>query len=252
MDGLINLYKPPGLSSAQALYRVRRLTGQRRSGHGGTLDPCADGVLVLCLGLATRLVEAVMDQPKVYRTTIRLDATSPSLDAETPPVPVAVDRPPDPQQVAAALAGFVGTVLQTPPAASAIKVGGRPAYRLARAGQAVALEPRPVRIYWLHLHDYAWPLVDISLACGRGTYVRGLARDLGARLGTGGTLVALRREAVGPLRVAESWTLERMASVNDPGAYLIPLERARALLAAGAQQVPERPGADGRRAGPRP
>ena len=157
MDGIINLDKPVGITSAKALYKVRKITGVRKSGHAGTLDPNASGVLVLCLGKATKLVERLMDQPKVYRAKVRLDMTSASYDAEKETTPVEVAAPPSLEAVRMALASFEGTIAQVPPAFSALKIKGRPAYELARKNRSVELEPRPVRIYWLHLHGYAYP-----------------------------------------------------------------------------------------------
>ncbi len=138
-DGIINLSKPVGISSAKALYRVRSIIHQRKSGHAGTLDPGASGVLVLCLGKATKLVERIMDQPKVYRATARLDVTSESLDADSPLVPVEVALIPDVETIRAACARFVGTVDQVPPQISAVKVGGQPAYKRARRNEVVEL-----------------------------------------------------------------------------------------------------------------
>lgn len=250
MDGVINLCKPVGLTSARALYRVRKLTGQRKSGHAGTLDPAASGVLVLCLGRATKLVEALMDQPKVYRTTARLDLTSASFDADSATTPVPVAIPPTAAQISAALASLEGTIQQVPPLVSAVKVSGRPAYKLARRGETVELKPRPVQVYWIHVHRYAWPWLDFELACGRGTYVRALVRDLGAALQTGGCLMSLARHAVGPFRLEESWTPERLAAERDPARYLLTFERARELLEARPVAVPARPRAPGTGNGP--
>jgi tRNA pseudouridine55 synthase len=240
MDGTLNLYKPIGISSARALHRVRKLLGQRKSGHAGTLDPLADGVLLVCLGRATRLVEQLMDQPKVYRAVAALDATSASFDAETPAVAVPVERPPDLERVAAVLHAFEGPGQQVPPASSAVKVSGRPAYKLSRAGKPPRLAARPIQVYWLHVHRYAWPRLDFELACGRGTYIRALVRDLGLALGTGGTLTSLTRRAVGPFHSAESWSLERLAAA-DPAQAVIPLEQAREMLAVRPIQIPPRP-----------
>jgi tRNA pseudouridine55 synthase len=241
MDGLINLYKPPGISSAKALYRVRKITRVRKSGHAGTLDPAADGVLVLCLGKATKLVEALMDQPKVYRATGRLDVTSDSFDSDRPVTPVPVATRPDDRQLREACCSFEGTISQLPPAVSALKVGGRPAYKLERAGEAPPLEPRPVQIYWIHLHRYQWPTVEFELACGRGTYVRALIRDLGQRLGTGGCLTSLTRPAVGPFHLDDAWSFERLEQAADLTEYLISLEHARALLSVRPVPLPPRP-----------
>jgi tRNA pseudouridine55 synthase len=220
------------------LERARDVLGQRKSGHAGALDPLADGVLVICLGAATKLVESFMDQPKVYRATALLDVTSECFDLERPTTPVAVSEPPTERQVGAALSGFEGRIPQVPPTTSALKVAGRPAYELHRAGKAPVLPARMVEIYWMHLHAYAWPRVDFEIACGRGTYVRAVIRDLGARLGVGGCLTSLTRRAVGPLTVEESWTFERLREAPRETA-VIPLERARALL--GGAVVPARP-----------
>lgn len=241
MNGLINLNKPVGITSAKALYRVRKITRVRKSGHAGTLDPAADGVLVLCLGKATKLVEALMDQPKVYRATARLDVTSASFDTEQPPVEVPVSTPPATDAIHAACQSFEGTIAQIPPVISAVKVGGRPAYKRGRAGERVELSARSVRIYWLHVWRYAWPALEFELACGRGTYVRALIRDLGLALGTGGCLTGLTRSAVGPFRLADAWTVEKLENAAGPDEYLIPLERARELVAMHPPAVPPRP-----------
>ena len=245
LHGIINFFKPTGITSAKALYAVRKVVGQRKSGHAGTLDPGADGVLVLCLGRATKLVERVMDQPKVYRARARLDVTSESYDSDRPHVPVPVDSPPSRPAIEQALRRFEGEIEQVPPAISAVKVGGQPAYKLQRQGQVPELEARTARIYWLHLHHYAWPVLDFEMACGRGTYVRALIRDLGAVLGTGGCLTALTRTAVGPFAAGDAWTLEALGSAAGPDEYLIELERARQLVAQQAS-VPQRPGGEAR------
>jgi tRNA pseudouridine55 synthase len=228
VDGLINLNKPVGITSAKALYRVRAITRQRKSGHAGTLDPAASGVLLLCLGKGTKLVERLMDQPKVYRTTARLDVTSESFDSDRPLKPVHVASPPTRDEVAAALCKFEGVIEQVPPAISAIKVGGVPSYKLAR-DQAEALKPRPVRIDWIRLHAYDFPNLEFEMCCGRGTYVRSLIRDLGATLGTGGCLTGLARTRVGPFDFAEGWTFERLESTR-PDDYVVSVARVLAML----------------------
>lgn len=238
MDGLINLYKPVGLTSAVALQRARRITGQRKSGHAGTLDPAAEGVLILCLGRATKLVESLMDLPKVYRATARLDQTSPGYDSERDVTPVAVERIPDEAAVRAALSRFVGEIQQVPPALSAVKVGGRPAYRLSREGKPPELAARPVRIYQTTLWSYNWPCVEFEVACGRGTYIRALIRDLGVALQTGGCLTRLVRTAVGPWTADAAWTLERLEQAPE-AQWLIPPAQVPALLAAAGGNQPE-------------
>ncbi len=230
MDGIINFNKPTGITSAGALYKVRSLTGQRKSGHAGTLDPGASGVLVLCLGKATKLVESIMDQPKVYRATARLDVTSMSFDSDRPLEEVNVTDPPTREAVLAALASFEGIIEQVPPTISAVKVGGRPAYKLARGNQSVVLKARRVRIDWIRVHAYDWPTVDFEMRCGRGTYVRAIIRDLGERLRTGGCLTSLVRRRVGPFVEEEAWSLDGIRDADGPGDYLIDLDRARKLL----------------------
>ena len=235
------LNKPVGITSAKALYRVREITRVRKSGHTGTLDPAADGVLVLCLGRATKLVESVMDQPKVYHATARLDVTSNSFDSEGDLTPVDVAAPPPTERVGAALASFEGRISQLPPAVSAIKIGGRPAYELARKGEVVKLKPRPVQVYWLHLRGYAWPTLEFSMCCGRGTYVRALIRDLGEALGTGGCLTGLTRAAVGPFTLERSVTFAGLEEMSDPLGVILPLSQVRELLAVRPIPIPPRP-----------
>ncbi len=241
MDGIIDFNKSLGITSAKALYRVRAITGQRKSGHAGTLDPGASGVLVLCLGRATKLVESIMDQPKVYRATARLDVTSESFDSDRPLKPVDVAQPPSGDAVRSALASFEGDIEQTPPAISAVKVNGVPAYKRAGMGETLKLRARPIRIYWIHLHSYRWPALDFEMCCGRGTYVRSLIRDLGLKLGTGGCLTSLVRRSVGPFSIEDSWSIERLESAGGPDEYLVPLELARELLSPTAMEIPTRP-----------
>ena len=244
-DGIINFHKPTGITSAKALYKVRSITRQRKSGHAGTLDPGASGVLVLCLGRATKLVEAVMEQPKVYRATARLDATSESFDSDRPLIPVEVAQVPSTEVVRDTFASFEGAIEQVPPAISAVKVDGVRAYKRAARSGAVKLQPRPVRVYWLHVHTYRWPEIDFTVCCGRGTYIRSLIRDLGERLGTGGCLTSLVRERVGPFARSEAWTLERLRQASGQDEYLITLDRARQLLDPDALQIPKAPTAAG-------
>jgi len=241
MDGLINFHKPVGITSAKALYKVRAIVKQKKSGHAGTLDPAASGVLILCMGKATKLVESIMDHPKIYRTTARLDATSESFDSDRSLVPVDVTQPPIKAQVREALVGFEGTIQQIPPQISAIKIGGVPAYKLAGTDREVALAPRPVNIYWLHLHRYEFPMIDFEMCCGRGTYVRSLIRDLGLRLGTGGVLTSLVRTQIGPLKLETAWTLEALKSVADSSKYLTDLATAKTLFK-DQSPIPQRPG----------
>ena len=216
--GIINLDKPAGISSAFAVGGVKRLLPKgTKIGHAGTLDPFATGVLLLLVGKATKTCEQLMDRAKQYEAVIRLGATTATDDLDSPAEPFACDAelptaPPTREAVADALAMQVGEVMQRPPVFSAIKVGGRRAYALARRGEAVALPPRVVSIYRIDLLDYTWPEARVRVDCGRGTYVRAIARDLGERLGVGGYLTALRRTAIGPFSIADAVTLERLRS----------------------------------------
>ncbi|MDB5298014.1 MAG: tRNA pseudouridine synthase [Phycisphaerales bacterium] len=217
LAGILNLDKPAGISSARAVAIVKRqLPRGTKIGHAGTLDPFATGVLLLLVGRATKACEGLMDAPKTYDATVRLGATTATDDPEGEAVPWArADgrevEPPAAEAVVAASARFVGTILQRPPAFSAMKVGGRRAYTLARGGADVQLAARPVRVYGLELLGYAWPEVRIAVRCGRGTYVRAIARDLGEALDCGGHLTALRRTASGGFRVEDAATLEEVA-----------------------------------------
>jgi tRNA pseudouridine55 synthase len=211
MQGVLNVDKPAGASSARVVNVVKRLLPRgTKIGHAGTLDPFATGVLLLLVGKSTKLCERLMDEPKQYEATVRLGGTTETDDPESPetPTPGAAEVTVD--AVRAAIAPLVGEVLQRPPAFSALKVAGRRAYDLARGGQAVELEPRRVRVDAIELLDYAWPLVKLRVDCGRGTYVRAIARDLGMSLGVGGYLTELRRTRVGPFAAREAVTPERL------------------------------------------
>ncbi len=212
-DGVLNLNKPVGITSARALDRFRRITNVRKSGHSGTLDPLASGVLVICMGRATKLVERIMDQPKVYAATARLDVVSETHDADAEMTPMPDAAPPRRDDLLTALAEFEGRIEQTPPAFSAVKVDGQPAYKLARGNKPVKLKPRAVTVYWLAVSRYAWPEIEFELCCGRGTYVRSLIRDLARRLDTGGCLTRLERRAVGPYRLDAAITLDELSAV---------------------------------------
>lgn len=236
LDGLLIVSKPAGITSARALDRVRRLTGQRKSGHAGTLDPAATGVLIICLGKATKLVERLMDLPKAYRAEARLNVTSASFDSDEPLIDVPVDRWPTENEVREAFAAFVGTIEQIPPALSAIKVGGRPAYQHARRGAPVELKPRPVRIDRIDVLEYGWPAVTFEMQCGRGTYVRSLIRDVGARLRTGGCLTSLERLAVGPFHVHDALRLADSPMASDAIARVISMERVKEMLSEEAER----------------
>jgi tRNA pseudouridine55 synthase len=216
MHGVLVVAKPAGPTSHDVVALVRRLAATRRIGHGGTLDPFASGVLPLFLGGATRLVEYHLADDKAYRATTCFGATSTTddLDGELTPVTGAA---PTRTAVETALAGFLGSQLQQPPAYSAIQVGGRRAYALARAGEAVVLAPRQVELKRLELvewddRDPDRPIAIVDVTCSAGTYVRALARDIGASLGSGAYLGALVRTASGPFSLEGARTLDQIRS----------------------------------------
>lgn len=197
MHGLIVVDKPMGWSSMDVVRRVRRAAGGVKTGHAGTLDPLATGVVICCLGRATRAVERLMAMAKVYETEVDLSAFTTTDDREGPRREVSPVSQPNEAAVRAALGQFVGWIEQTPPAFSAVHVDGRRAYKMARKGEVVELAPRRVRVDAIELLEYHWPVARLRITCGKGTYIRSIARDLGAVLGTGGHLASLRRTAVG-------------------------------------------------------
>ena len=215
LHGILSLDKPLGFSSMKAVAIVRRRAGGARTGHAGTLDPLATGVLVLALGKCTRQIESLMATEKRYLTTIDMTAftTTDDVEGERNEVvlgtPGARDAAPARAEIEALLAErFAGTVMQRPPAFSAMKVGGRRAYALARKGETPELAPRPVTIHSITVTDYAWPLLSLDIHCGKGTYVRSIARELGQALGTGGHCTMIRRTAVG------AFTIDRAVSMD--------------------------------------
>ena len=223
MNGFLVVDKPGGMTSRDAVNRVQLWFPRRtKIGHTGTLDPLATGVLVLCIGGATKLADRVQATPKRYETRIRLGATSDTDDADGAVVETVVTAIPTREAVEAALPAFVGLIEQLPPQYSALKVEGRRAYDLARSGAAVALRPRPVRVDAILVRDYGWPWLDLSIDCGKGTYIRSIARDLGAALGVGGIVQALRRTRVGPFQVEKAITLD--SSPAQARAALVPVE----------------------------
>ncbi|HWB53719.1 MAG TPA: tRNA pseudouridine(55) synthase TruB [Tepidisphaeraceae bacterium] len=212
-DRIINLDKPVGITSARAVAHVKRLLPRGvKVGHAGTLDPFATGVLLLLLGKATKRCEELMGATKVYETIVKLGATTPTLDPESQETRCLVEQFPTRDAIEGILSNMTGTVLQRPPIFSAMKVGGRRAYKLARQGKPVELPARPVRIDQLEILQYEWPMLSLRIECGRGTYIRSIARDLGAALSTGGYLLALRRTRVGEFNVRDAVSLQMLKS----------------------------------------
>jgi tRNA pseudouridine55 synthase len=218
--GILNLYKPVGKSSANYVYRLRPIFGLRKVGHAGTLDPFADGVLLACIGQGTRLVERLMELPKRYRTTIRLGVTNETFDTEREATPVEGAMPAPREAVEAVVRGMVGVIEQTPPLFSAMRVGGRPSYKLAKQGKAKLLQSRPITVYRMAIDEYVWPLLRLDITCGRGTYIRAIARDIGEALACGGICEQLCRASIGPFHVGDAVRLDR-ATPDEVRAALI-------------------------------
>jgi tRNA pseudouridine55 synthase len=202
--GILNINKPPGLSSRQAVDLVKPLVRPDKIGHAGTLDPLAAGVLVVCIGKATRLIEFVQQMPKQYQATFLFGRTSPTDDVEGDVAELSNPLIPSRDQIERACARFIGTIEQRPPEFSAIKVAGRRAYDLARSGRAVELAPRPVAIYSIAVLAYEYPRLTLDVRCGAGTYLRALGRDLAQSLGTGAVMSELVRLAIGPFVIEKA------------------------------------------------
>ena len=229
IHGWLVIDKPAHMTSARVVARVRAITEAAKAGHAGTLDPLATGVLPVALGEATKTVSWVMNGEKAYRFTVRWGEARDTDDAEGEVTAVSDVRP-SAAAIDAALAGFIGDIEQVPPVFSAIKIGGQRSYALARAKQPVSLAPRPVRID-------AFRLIDASEAdsavfevdCGKGAYIRSLARDLADHLGTVGHVAAIRRTAVGPFTEADAISLDKLSALGhiaQPQEYLLPIETA--------------------------
>lgn len=217
MDGILLIDKEPGWTSHDVVAKARRLTGQRKIGHTGTLDPMATGLLVLCLGRATKLVEYMTRHDKRYEGTITLGSRTTTDDAEgdvleTLPAPDLSET-----QLRVLESRFTGNLMQRPPAYSAVKVGGQRSYAVARRGGSPAPQERPVSVHSLVLEQAMPGQLSLRVHCGPGTYVRSLARDIGGALGCGGHLASLRRTASGTSRVEDAITLGRLAEVAAAG-----------------------------------
>ncbi len=238
VSGLIALDKAPGLSSNSALQEVKRLYGANKAGHGGSLDPLATGVLPLCLGEATKISRFLLDSDKKYRARLKLGARTDSGDSEGETIAVCKDFSVSREQVEAVLRRFEGEIEQIPPMHSAVKMGGTPLYKLARSGKVVDREPRKAMIYRIALTEFVPPELEIELACGKGTYIRTIADDLGQILGCGGHVIALRRLESGGFSEADCVTAEFLeqekirAGLAGIDRHLAPMDRPLAALPA--------------------
>ena len=196
--GIFAVYKPKGPTSHDVVNKIRRLTGERRVGHAGTLDPLAKGVLVVAVGREfTKQLAEVVKKEKEYVAVIRFGFNSTTDDAEGDKTPIQITKKPDIAAIEKAARKFKGNILQMPPAFSALKIKGTPAYKLARRGQELKLKKRRVEIKEIEILKYKWPDLKLRIVTGPGVYIRSLARDIGAKLKTGGYLFALERTRVG-------------------------------------------------------
>jgi tRNA pseudouridine55 synthase len=218
IDGIFNIHKPVGITSHDVVARIRRLAAQKRVGHAGTLDPAASGVLPILLGQATRVAEYLSESGKAYRATIRFGVVTDTYDAEGNVIsesPVALTL----ADIVAVLPYFLGDQLQRPPMYSAIKRDGQRLYSLARAGKSVEVEPRRIHIDTLEIIEWTSPMLILDVACGKGTYIRSLAYDLGERLGPGAHLAGLVRTRSGPFRIGASISLDALTQAFDDGTW---------------------------------
>ncbi len=222
--GLLNISKPAALSSRDVVNRVQRIVRPARAGHAGTLDPLATGVLVVCIGPATRLVPYVQRMSKRYLATFQLGRYSDTEDIEGQVIEVADARVPQLNELATALQQHIGTIEQRPPAYSALKVEGQRAYARARRGESLDLTPRAVRIDSIELLAYNYPELRLEVTCGSGTYIRSLGRDIAAAVGTAAVMSGLVRTAIGPFAVECAVTLAQIADHGIEPYLLNPLQ----------------------------
>lgn len=218
MNGLLIVNKPVGPTSHDVVYKIRKWSGERRVGHTGTLDPLASGVLIVCLGTATRVSEYLLHSDKRYEAIIRLGQTTATYDSTSRVLqhrPVNISA----EQIESALAAFRGAITQTPPAYSAVQVDGRRAYDMARRGEEVELKPRTITIHTLNIIKWESPDLTIDIMCSSGTYIRSIAHDLGQALACGGHIVGLTRTATGRFTLADARPLNELQNLT-PGQFL--------------------------------
>jgi tRNA pseudouridine55 synthase len=215
MDGVINIFKPPRMTSHDVVQNVRSLLKEKRIGHTGTLDPLATGVLVLCVGKATRIARYLEAGDKEYQAMMHLGIHTDTLDAEGRVLETRTYTPPSKETIVDVLRRFTGTIMQQPPVYSAIKVRGIPSYKLARKGKAEPLKPRQVYIYDIVLTAYNDPFVSFTVKCSKGVYIRTLCADIGEMLGMGAHLTGLVRTRSGRFIIEQSVTLDKLADMTN-------------------------------------
>ena len=216
VNGFVNLYKPSGITSMDALRQVKRITGQRKKvGHGGTMDPLARGVLPVCFGQATRLMDHVVSGRKIYLMEIKFGVTTSTYDGEGEVVKTGDPGGLTRKLIEDALEPFLGVIQQAPPMYSAIKVGGQRLYKLARAGIEIEVAPRPVEIHDIRIVQYDLPSLTLEVECGKGAYMRSLAHDLGEALGCGAHVSALERLSCGEFKAETAITPDQLGTTAD-------------------------------------
>jgi len=225
LSGVVHVDKPAGVTSRDVVNVVQNLVRPARTGHAGTLDPLATGVLVICVGAATRLIDYVQREPKNYRATFQFGQSSPTEDTEGE-ITLLPDAPePTRAAIIAAAARLTGEIQQRPPAYSALWVGGRRSYDLARAGREVELAPRAIMIHSIDVVAYEYPELTLDIRCGSGTYIRSLGRDLAETLGTAAVMSSLVRTAIGPFQLADAWPCDQLQKENR-ASWLRPMQTA--------------------------
>ena len=208
LEGIVAINKPKGPTSHDIVDQVRRITGERRVGHAGTLDPLASGVLVVAISREnTKKISSIVKTEKEYIAKVKLGETSTTDDAEGQKKIVNVQTPMPKSEIETTLQKFIGDTEQIPPAFSAIKMKGKKAYELARKGEEVKMQPREVFIKSIELLEYEWPYLEIKVVCGPGVYIRSLSRDIGEKLGVGGYMADLVRTRVGEYKIEDAITL---------------------------------------------
>jgi tRNA pseudouridine55 synthase len=229
VNGVIPIDKPVGVSSRKVVDAVAKAVGMKAVGHAGTLDPLASGVVIVCVGYATKLVDFLHELPKAYAATFLLGRSSPSDDLETEVLVEADPVQPDGAAIEAAAVGFRGEILQRPCDYSAVHVDGKRAYRLARKGREVVLAPKRVRIDRLVITSYDWPRLGLDVVCSSGTFIRAIGRDVAAALGTTAVMESLVRTAIGSFTQGESLPLHAVSPETVRGALLPPAAAVRHL-----------------------
>ncbi len=223
MKQILLINKPKTYTSTSVLKILKRITNRKKIGHAGTLDPLAQGLLIVCIGREnTKHIQDFVNLSKVYEATINLAATSATDDGEGPITPVEINDIPTIEQVHKVLQTFIGTQLQTPPIFSAIKIDGVRCYKRARKNQTVIINPRTITIHEISLLTYSWPELTIKVHCSKGTYIRSLARDIGAALKTGGYLTDLIRTRIGDFEITQAIDLINLTAIQDSDFITIP------------------------------